>query len=107
MQRIPERPDSWAWLTPWLEHHWHALYAGGLAFAIAALRIIYGGGGLRRVALEAPLCGLLTTAGTYGLPLLGIPTSAAPFLGGVIGLLGVEGVRALARRFLNRKVDQL
>ncbi|MCY1306713.1 phage holin, lambda family [compost metagenome] len=107
MDRMPDRPESWVWLSAWLEHNWPALYAGLLSAAIAALRIMYGGGTLRRLALEAPLCGLVTTAGTYGLPLAGIPPTAAPFLGGVVALLGIEWVRARARRTLERKVEQL
>ncbi|MFJ2427628.1 phage holin, lambda family [Pseudomonas sp. NPDC087804] len=107
MKRMPDKPDTWAWLATWLEQNWPALYAGALAFAIAALRIMYGGGTLRRVALEAPLCGALALAGSHGLSLLGIPTSTSPFFGGVIGLLGVEGTRALANQFFKRKVDQL
>jgi hypothetical protein len=39
--------------------------------------------------------------------LLGIPASTGPFFGGVIGLLGVEGTRALANQFFKRKVDQV
>ncbi len=54
MKRMPERPDTWAWLAAWLEQNWPALYAGILGLTIAALRIMYGGGTLRRMAVEAP-----------------------------------------------------
>jgi lambda family phage holin len=96
---MPDRPDTWAWL----EQHWPTLYAGLLALIIAALRIIYGGGTLRRMAIEAPLCGALALAASHGLPLLGISATSAPFFGGIIGLLGVEGTRAAARKFFIRK----
>ena len=104
---MPDRPETWAWLFAWLEHNWPAIYSGFLAFFIAALRIIYGGGNLRRVALEAPLCGFLAMATSHGIELLGIPASTAPFFGGAIGLLGVEGTRAAAKRFFERKVETL
>jgi len=107
MKRMPDRPDTWAWLAAWLEQNWPTLYAGILALIIAALRIMYGGGTLRRMVIEAPLCGTLALAASHGLALLGIPTSTAPFFGGVIGLLGVEGTRAAAKKFFNRKVEQL
>ena len=107
MKHMPDRPDTWAWLAAWLEQHWPSFYAAILALVIAALRIIYGGGTLRRMAVEAPLCGSLALAASHGLALLGIPTSTAPFFGGVIGLLGVEGTRAAARKFFNRKAEQL
>lgn len=96
---MPDRPDTWAWL----EQNWPTLYAGLLALIIAALRVIYGGGTLRRMAIEAPLCGALALAASHGLPLLGMPASTAPFFGGIIGLLGVEGTRAAARKFFIRK----
>ncbi|KJH73928.1 holin [Pseudomonas sp. ES3-33] len=104
---MPERPDTWAWFVTWLEQNWPALYAGLLALIVATLRIIYGGGTLRRIVVEAPLCGALALAASHGLSLLGIPASTAPFFGGVIGLLGVEGTRAAARKFFTRKVEQL
>ncbi|NWD70778.1 phage holin, lambda family [Pseudomonas gingeri] len=107
MKRMPERPDTWAWFLAWLEQHWPTFYAGLLALIIAALRIAYGGGTWRRMAIEAPLCGTLALAASHGLALLGIPTSTAPFFGGVIGLLGVEGTRAAARKLFIRKVEKL
>jgi lambda family phage holin len=107
MKRMPERPDTWAWLAAWLEQNWPTMYAGILALIIAALRIMYGGGTLRRMAVEAPLCGTLALAASHGLALLGIPASTAPFFGGVIGLLGVEGTRAAAKKLFIRKVEQL
>ena len=42
MKRMPERPDTWAWLAAWLEQNWPTLYAGVLALIIAALRIKIG-----------------------------------------------------------------
>ncbi|EPV8688033.1 phage holin, lambda family [Pseudomonas aeruginosa] len=102
---MPDRPETWAWFAAWLEHNWPAVYTCGLAIVIAALRVIYGGGGLRRMAVEAPLCGALALAVSHGLPLIGIPISAAPFFGGVIGLLGVEFTRATAKKFFTRKEE--
>ena len=104
---MPDRPETWAWLMAWLENNWPALYAGLLATLIAGLRVMYSGGNLRRVMLEAPLCGLLALAASHGLALLGIPVSTGPFFGGIIGLLGVEWTRAQARKVLNRKAEQL
>ncbi|BAU74395.1 phage holin, lambda family [Metapseudomonas furukawaii] len=99
---MPEKPEHWAWFATWLEEHWPAVYAALLGTVIAGLRVLYGGGGLRQVGLEAPLCGAITLSASAGLQLIAIPASAAPFFGGVIGLLGVEGVRAIARRHLHQ-----
>lgn len=107
MKRMPDRPDTWAWLAAWFEQNWPAIYSGLLAVVIASLRVIYGGGTVRRMVIEAPLCGALALSASHGLSLLGIPASTAPFFGGVIGLLGVEGTRAAAKKIFNRKVEQL
>jgi lambda family phage holin len=100
---MPEKPDDWAWLAAWLEQHWAALQAAVLAGVIAGLRVIYGGGRWRRMTLEILLCSAIALACSSGLELLGTASSAAPFLGGMIGLLGMKAVRALALRFLVRK----
>ncbi|MBH3358465.1 phage holin, lambda family [Pseudomonas sp. BYT-1] len=94
-----DRPEAWAWLERWLQDNWPGLYAGLLALIIAALRVIYGGGSLRRMLIEAPLCGALALAASHGLSLIGVPSETAPFFGGVIGLLGVEGIRAAVIKF--------
>ena len=104
---MPDKPETWAWLAAWLEHQWPALYASALAFWIAALRIVYSGGKLRRVAIEAPLCGVVVLAACNGLKLLGIPLDTAPFWGGLIGFLGIETTRAAARQIFKKQVDQL
>jgi lambda family phage holin len=103
---MTDRPDTWAWLAAWLEQNWPAIYSGLLAVVIASLRVIYGGGTLRRMLIEAPFCGALALSASHGLALLGIPISAAPFFGGVIGLLGVEGTRAAAKKFFTNKVER-
>ncbi|WP_263264887.1 phage holin, lambda family [Pseudomonas sp. RIT-PI-S] len=104
---MPDKPETWAWLSAWLQQHWPPVYAGLLAGVIAGLRVIYGGGTWRRVILEALLCGALALAGSSGLEMLGIANSAGPFFGGVIGLLGVEAARVLALRLFAGKAVQL
>lgn len=101
---MPDRPDTWAFLATWLENNWPGLYAGLIAILMAALRVIYDGGSLRRLLSEAPLCGAIALSASHGLSLVGIPLSAAPFFGGVIGLLGVEFVRAKAKKALEEKM---
>jgi lambda family phage holin len=102
---MPDKPETWAWLAAWLQQHWPTVYAGLLAGVIAALRVVYGGGSWRRTLLESLLCGAIALAGSSGLEMLGIVNSAAPFFGGMIGLLGVEAVRALALRFFIRQAN--
>lgn len=107
MKRMPDRPETWAWLIAWLEHHHPLLYAAALSASLAAARFIYSGGGIRRALGEGFICGLITLAASNGLGLFGIPLEAAPFFGGMIGLLGAEGVRTGLKRFATRKVEEL
>ncbi len=48
-------------------------------FFIAAFRIIYEGGKLRRVLIEAPFLGLAALVFSHGVALLGINQDVAPF----------------------------
>lgn len=102
---MPDRPETWAFLLAWLESHHPLVYAALLSAALAAARLIYTGGSVRRALGEGFICGLITLAASNGLSLIGIPLEAAPFFGGVIGLLGADSIRALLQRIAQRKVD--
>ncbi|MNZ38213.1 Phage holin family (Lysis protein S) [compost metagenome] len=86
--------------------NWPAVYGALLALAIAFLRITYTGGRGRRRLIESLLCGLITLAAATGIHLIGIPQEATPFLGGMVGLIGVETIRGLAERWLNTKLPK-
>lgn len=101
---MPDRPETWAFFAHWLEQHFPAIYAGSLALLIAAWRIIYSGGKLRQLFLEAPLCGLLGVGVSYGPALIGAPPEAGVFLGSMVGLFGVEASRAAAQRLMDRRL---
>lgn len=104
MNNMPEKPDTWLLVLAWFSQHTPALYAAGLAVSISALRIIYGGGTRKAAILESLLCGFITLAILSGLELLGIPQSAAGIIGGMVGLLGVDKIRAYADRFTGFKL---
>lgn len=103
---MQHEPHDWAWLAAWLEQNWLALYAGLLAGVVAALRVIYAEGTWRRVITETLLCGVFGLACSYGLELLGLDNSSAPFFGGMIGLLGVKAIRATVLRVCIRYSDK-
>ncbi|WP_447825547.1 phage holin, lambda family [Aeromonas salmonicida] len=92
-------------LLAWLMDNWPAVYGALLALAIAFLRITYAGGRGRRRLIESLLCGLITLAAATGTHLLGIPQEATPFLGGVVGLLGIDIIRDRAARLFNKRED--
>lgn len=107
MPHMPDRPETWAWLLAWLEHHHPLVYAALLSATIASARFIYSGGSIRRAMGEGFICGLITLALTNGLPWFGVPIEVAPFFGGVVGLIGADGIRAGLKRLAARKVDTL
>lgn len=107
MKHMPDRPETWAWLAAWLETNFPAIYAGALAMLIAVWRIIYSGGKLRQLALEAPLCGLLGIGVSYGPALIGAPQEAGVFLACMVGLFGVEASRAAAKKVIIKKAEGL
>lgn len=107
MKRMPDKLEFWAWLLATLQENYPVVYAAVLSAAIAGSRLMLGGGSLRRIAIESVVCGLITLAASHGLALFGIPLDAAPFFGGIIGLVGAEGVRAGAKRLFERKVERV
>ena len=106
MTYMPDRPETWAFFATWLEQHFPAVYAGVLALLIAVWRILYSGGRLRQLLLEAPLCGLLGVGVSYGPALIGAPPEAGVFLGSMVGLFGVEASRAAAQKVIGRRFGE-
>lgn len=103
---MPDKPESWAALVAWLQQYWPAIYGSALGSIIAALRVIYDGGSMRKTVLEGMLCGALTLAVSSALEWLALPSTLAPFFGGFIGLVGVEGVRRLAMTYSGKRVER-
>ncbi|MNK75247.1 Phage holin family (Lysis protein S) [compost metagenome] len=102
-------PTFWAEAAGWARDMLPTFYAAGLSFGIATLRIVYedGRAGTKRpkkqIVIEALLCGGLTVAAVSLMELVGVPVTAAAGVGGMLGFLGVDRVRALAVRFLEKK----
>ena len=103
---VPEKdPNLWALLAAWLAHHSPTLYGFSLAVGVAIVRVIYGGGTVRQMILEGALCGLLSLTLTSGLELVGLPISAAAFVGGMVGFIGTEAVREFAMKWIGTNVE--
>ena len=106
MPHMPDKPDTWAIALAWLSQHAPILYPAGLSFAMAALRITYGGGSRRQILVEGAICGGLTLTIISGFECFGVPQSMAELGGGWVGLLGVEKVRAIADRVTDFKLPR-
>jgi lambda family phage holin len=94
--QMPDKPDIWVPFVEWLQQHWPAISGCTLGGFVAALRVIYDGGTRRQMILESLLCGALTLAVSSVLEWMSLPASLASFVGGAIGLIGVERVRRVA-----------
>ncbi|BCS49605.1 hypothetical protein JUNP479_2323 [Aeromonas jandaei] len=106
MNPMPNKdPTLWAALLAWLMDNWPAVSGALLALSISFMRITYDGGSGRRRLIESTMCGLITLAGASGAALLGVTYEAAPFIGGVVGLLGVDIIREKAKTMFNKKGD--
>jgi len=98
-------PGLWAMLLGWLSEHQPVLYGMLLAMGTAFLRVVYGGGKHRKALFESAMCGAISLTLMSGMDWAGVPESAAGFVGGMVGFLGVETVRGYAQVFLGKKAD--
>lgn len=104
MNPMPNKdPTLWAALLAWLMDNWPAVYGALLAMSISFLRITYDGGKGRRRLIESVMGGLLTLAFTTGATMLGVAYQSAPFIGGMIGLMGIDIIREKAKQIFNKK----
>lgn len=94
------------WRNPenWLSAE---LMAPLLSFVLAFFRTMYQDeepSWFRRL-LEATMCGLITFSVGRGITAMGFSGDWKYFVGGAIALLGVDFVRSLARKLINKKVS--
>ena len=99
---MPNNPNTWTTLIgsfpPW--------FSGVLmAIFISILRVIYDRSetSFGRIILESLICGSLTLAAGSAANALGYPDWNL-FIGGVIGFMGSQSIRALANRIIDKKI---
>ncbi|MGL4270208.1 MAG: phage holin, lambda family [Plesiomonas sp.] len=104
---MPEKdPSIWAWLCAWAYQNSPTIYSFCLAFTIAGIRVLYGGGTKRTMILEGALCGALSLSFVSGMKWFGIPVDAAAFIGGMVGFIGVKQLQIFALRIINKHVPK-
>ena len=99
-------PHSWTDLIELLQGWWRGetpLGAVLMAFFMAAIRIAYTGGGWKKMMLEGLLCGALTLTFASGLEYLEWPKSLSIAIGGGVGFIGVDAIRAFAMKFIGNR----
>lgn len=103
---VPDRFDTWAWLATWFSNRLPILTAAFIAGSITALSAIYRGGKGRRIAVESIILALLAATVFPVLEHFGLAAALANPIAAVIGLVGVEGIRALAARYLGINIGK-
>ncbi|TRN46799.1 phage holin, lambda family, partial [Salmonella enterica subsp. enterica] len=66
-------------------------------------RLIYDGATRKNKWLEGVLCGALSLCVTSALDVVGLPVSISPFVGGIIGFVGVDKLREIAISALKKR----
>lgn len=87
----------------WIGSNWPIIYGALLAIAVSYGRAIYDGQHGTRKWVEAVLCGALSLMASSGLDYLGLSPSLSPFVGGMIGFLGVDKFRQISLSLINKK----
>ena len=79
-----------------------------MSFVIAVLRVVYDKEELTvfRILLEALLCGALTATIGSAMIALGYDQQWYLAIGGTVGFMGTQSIRALAYKVINRKVGK-
>lgn len=77
-----------------------------LSIVLAVLRIIYDDKETKplRICIESLICGCLTLTAFHAIAALGLDLNWAVVAGGVIGFFGTNTVRAIAVRFVNKRL---
>ncbi|HBZ0630884.1 TPA: phage holin, lambda family [Klebsiella pneumoniae] len=101
--KMPTNPSNWPDLLELLQSWWRGdtpLGAVLLSVVMAGLRIAYSGGGWKKMLLEGLLCGALTLTFASALEYLDFPKSLSITIGGGVGFLGVDAIRAFVMKYL-------
>ncbi|WP_409097264.1 MULTISPECIES: phage holin, lambda family [Providencia] len=87
-----------------LKNAWPQLSGVALAIFIRYAIFIYDGDTRKNKWAECLLCGALSWAVISGAEFIGIPEAASGMIGGAIGFLGVEKIRDIAHRMINKRL---
>lgn len=104
---MPEK-DPMNWVAGWAALP-DPIRAAIVGVIVAALRVMYDGGASpwRRRLLECALSGAIALSVSSLLAAIGLSGEFGVAIGGAVGLLGVDQVRAWAKRIGERRVRDL
>ncbi|WP_413493161.1 phage holin, lambda family [Morganella psychrotolerans] len=96
--------EHWADILDALKNAWPQLSGVAFAVFIRYACLIYDGDTRKNKWAECLLCGALSWAIISGAEFIGIPNGASGMIGGAVGFLGVEKIREIAHRMINKKL---
>ncbi|CND56097.1 MULTISPECIES: phage holin, lambda family [Yersinia] len=105
--RMHNEPHTWNDWGELLYAWWRGdVPLGGvlLSVVMAGLRVAYTGGGWKKTLLEGLTCGALTLTAVSALEYLDLPQQLTLAVGGLIGFIGVEQIRAFALRIVGNRI---
>lgn len=104
---MPYNPNNWPGWIEVIQGWWHGETPVGavlMAFLVAILRIAYTGGGRKKIVLEGLLCAALALTVASGMEYAAWPKSLSVAVGGSIGFIGVDALRAFVMRFIGNRL---
>nr|WP_181150281.1 phage holin, lambda family [Photorhabdus hindustanensis] len=102
--KMKNNPDLWAELIEGLKHSWPQVSGTAAAILICWGRLIYDGVECKNKWAECLLCGVLSWAISSGIEAFGISSGVSPMIGGAVGFIGVDKIREMAIRAINKRI---
>ncbi|QCI78242.1 phage holin, lambda family [Salmonella enterica subsp. enterica serovar 1,4,[5],12:i:-] len=96
-------PEFWAAVLTGLKNAWPQILGALMAGLIAYGRLIYDGATRKINGLRASCVALFPLCVTSALDVVGLPVSISPFVGGIIGFVGVDKLREIAISALKKR----
>lgn len=110
MRMIPDPNDERTWsVATWVARNWAWICSGGLAIAVACLRVYYHTGRISgKDIAEAFLIGILVAVLKPVADLAGVTDEWAPVIAAVVAALGAKVtlpiIEQIATRFVDRRI---
>lgn len=105
--KMPEKnSEVWLIMLAWCQQHFNTIYTFLLSVMIAIFRICYIGKekNKRRVVCESVLIGLIAISSNSVFTYFNMPEDLSVGLGAVLATFGMDKVRAIAFRYVDKKV---
>jgi lambda family phage holin len=94
----------WVDVLNGLKNAWPQILGSMMAGLICYGRLIYDDVERKNRWIEGVICGALSLCISSALDVFGLPVSMSPFIGGMVGFIGVEKLRNIAISAISKRV---